>query len=140
MSELLDMDEPRRTIASMLTGLDVHYDMGEGHPLLGRRVPDLDLDTADGPTRVFTLLHDGKGLLLDFGAPGRVEISPWSHRVRHVGARHTGTWELPVLGEVTAPESVLVRPDGYVAWVGDATDPGLHLALSRWFGSTRPTS
>ena len=125
MTELLSMDEPRRRIAAMLSGLDIHYDLGEGHPLLGRRMPDLDLHTADGPTRVFTLLHDARPVLLNLGEPGGFDISPWADRVRLVDAKHDGVWELPVLGEVAAPPAVLIRPDGHVAWVGDLTDPGL---------------
>ena len=135
MTELLSMDEPRRHIAAMLSGLDIHYDLGEGHPLLGRRMPDLDLHTADGPTRVFTLLHDARPVLLDLGAPGGFDISPWANRVRFVHARHDGALELPVLGNVAAPAAVLIRPDGYVAWVGDGTDTGLRDALTTWFGS-----
>ena len=103
MTELLSMDEPRRRIAGMLSGLDIHYDLGEGHPLLGRRMPDLDLQTADGPTRVFTLLHDARPVLLNLGAPGGFDIAPWADRVRLVDATHDGVWELPVLGEVAAP-------------------------------------
>jgi 3-(3-hydroxy-phenyl)propionate hydroxylase len=129
------MDEPRRRIAAMLSGLDIHYDLGDGHPLLGRRMPDLDLHTADGPTRVFTLLHDARPVLLNLGAPGGFDISPWANRVRSVQARHDGGWELPVLGHVAAPAAVLIRPDGYVAWVGDGTDTGLRDALTTWFGS-----
>ena len=135
MTELLGMDEPRRRIAAMLSGLDIHYDIGDGHPLLGRRMPDLDLHTADGPTRVFTLLHDARPVLLNLGAPGSFDISPWANRVRFVPARHDGMWELPVLGHVAAPAAVLIRPDGYVAWVGDGTDTGLRDALTTWFGS-----
>jgi 3-(3-hydroxy-phenyl)propionate hydroxylase len=135
LAELLDMDEPRRRIAAMLSGLDIHYDLGDGHPLLGRRMPDLDLHTADGPTRVFTLLHDARPVLLNLGAPGGFDISPWANRVRSVQARHDGGWELPVLGHVAAPAAVLIRPDGYVAWVGDGTDTGLRDALTTWFGS-----
>ena len=135
MTELLSMDEPRRHITAMLSGLDIHYDLGEGHPLLGRRMPDLDLHTADGPMRVFTLLHDARPVLLDLGAPGGFDISPWANRVRFVHARHDGAWELPVLGNVAAPAAVLIRPDGYVAWVGDGTDTGLRDALITWFGS-----
>jgi 3-(3-hydroxy-phenyl)propionate hydroxylase len=135
MTELLSMDEPRRRIAAMLCGLDIHYDLGAGHPLLGRRMPDLDLQTADGPTRVFTLLHDARPVLLNFGEPGGSDISPWADRVRFVHARHDGSWELPVLGHVAAPAAVLIRPDGYVAWVGDGTDTGLRDALTTWFGS-----
>ena len=103
MTELLSMDEPRRRIAAMLSGLDIHYDLGEGHPLLGRRMPDLDVHTADGPTRVFTLLHDARPVLLNLGEPGGFDISPWADRVRLVDATHDGVWELPVLGEVAAP-------------------------------------
>ena len=139
MTELLRMDEPRRRIAAMISGLDIHYDVrddgGEGHPLLGRRMPDLDLDTADGPTRVFTLLHDARPVLLNLGEPGGFDISPWANRVRLVDAKHDGVWELPVLGEVAAPAAVLIRPDGHVAWAGDLTDPELPRALATWFGA-----
>ena len=139
MTELLRMDEPRRRIAAMISGLDIHYDVrddgGEGHPLLGRRMPDLDLDTADGPTRVFTLLHDARPVLLNLGEPGGFDISPWANRVRFVDAKHDGVWELPVLGEVAAPAAVLIRPDGHVAWAGDLTDPELPRALATWFGA-----
>jgi 2-polyprenyl-6-methoxyphenol hydroxylase-like FAD-dependent oxidoreductase len=139
MAELLGMDEPRRRIAAMLCGLDIHYDLGEGHPLLGRRMPDLDLHTADGPTRVFTLLHDARPVLLNLGAPGGFDITPWANRVRLVDAKHDGLWELPVLGEIAAPPAVVIRPDGHVAWVGDLTDPDLPQALATWFGAATPT-
>jgi hypothetical protein len=138
MTELLSMDEPRTRIAAMLAGLDIHYDLGEGHPLLGRRMPDLDLHTADGPTCVFTLLHDARPVLLNLGDPGGFDISPWTNRVRLVDGEHAGVWELPVLGEVAGPPAVLIRPDGYVAWVGDLTDPGLPHALATWFGTATP--
>jgi 3-(3-hydroxy-phenyl)propionate hydroxylase len=138
VAELLSMDEPRKRIAAMLSGLDIHYDLGEGHPLLGRRMPDLDLETADGPTRVFTLLHDARPVLLNLGEPGGFDISPWANRVRSVDARHHGVWELPVLGEVAASPAVLIRPDGHVAWVGDLTDPDLPRALTTWFGAASP--
>jgi len=136
--ELLSMDEPRRRIAGMISGLDIHYDLGEGHPLLGRRMPDLDLQTADGPTRVFTLLHDARPVLLNLGEPGGFDISPWANRVRLVDARHDGVWELPVLGEIAAPPAVLIRPDGHVAWAGDLTDAELPQALATWFGAATP--
>jgi 2-polyprenyl-6-methoxyphenol hydroxylase-like FAD-dependent oxidoreductase len=138
MTELLGMDEPRRRIAAMLCGLDIHYDLGEGHPLLGRRMPDLDVHTADGPTRVFTLLHDARPVLLNLGEPGGFDISPWANRVRLVDAKHAGVWELPVLGEITAPPAVVIRPDGHVAWAGDLTDPELPQALAAWFGAATP--
>jgi 3-(3-hydroxy-phenyl)propionate hydroxylase len=139
VTELLSMDEPRRRIAAMLSGLDIHYDLGEGHPLLGRRMPDLDLHTADGPTRVSTLLHDARPVLLNLGEPGGFDISQWGARVQMVDAKHVGTWELPVLGEVTAPAAVLIRPDGHVAWVGDPSHPGLTDALTTWFGPDQAT-
>jgi 3-(3-hydroxy-phenyl)propionate hydroxylase len=138
MRDLLGMDEPRRRIAGMLTGLDIHYDLGDGHPLLGRRMPDLDLQTADGPARVFTLLHDARPVLLDLGEPGGFDISPWAHRVELVDATHAGAWELPVVGEIPAPPAVLIRPDGHVAWAGDLTDPELPRALETWFGAPTP--
>jgi 3-(3-hydroxy-phenyl)propionate hydroxylase len=133
VSELLRMDEPRKRIAGMMSGLDIHYDLGDGHPLLGRRVPDLDLVTAAGPQRIYTLLHRGGPVLLDFAES--VDIAAWSDRVQKVNAEYAGAWELPVIGPVAAPSAVLIRPDGYVAWVGDGTDRGLREALTTWFGS-----
>ena len=134
MSELLGMDEPRKRFAAMLSGLDIHYDLGEGHPLLGRRMPDLDLVTANGPLRVFTLLHDARPVLLNLGEPGRLDITAWADRVQLIDATYGGTWELPALGAVTAPIAVLIRPDGHAAWVGEPADPGLPDALTSWFG------
>jgi 2-polyprenyl-6-methoxyphenol hydroxylase-like FAD-dependent oxidoreductase len=137
VSELLSMDEPRRRFAAMLSGLDIHYDLGEGHPLLGRRMPDLDLVTARGPLRVFTLLHAARPVLLNLGEPGGVDIAPWADRVQVIDARCAGTWELPAVGVVTAPTAVVIRPDGYVAWVGDPPHLGLAEALTTWFGPPR---
>jgi 3-(3-hydroxy-phenyl)propionate hydroxylase len=137
VSELLGMDEPRRRLAAEMSGLGIHYDLGEGHPLLGRRMPDLDLATASGPLRVFTLLHDARPVLLSLGEPGGFDITPWADRVPLIEARYAGTWELPALGPVPAPAAVLIRPDGYVAWVGDQTQPGLADALTTWFGPPR---
>ena len=134
VSELASMDEPRKRLVGLISGLDIHYDLGEGHPLLGRRMPDLDLVTADGPLRVFTLLHDAKPVLLNLGRPGGFDITPWSDRVRLIDAEYDGPWELPVLGVVSAPAAVLIRPDGYVAWVGEPPGPGLFDALTSWFG------
>ncbi len=135
-SELLSMDEPRKRIAGMMSGLDLKYDLGEGHPLLGRRMPDLDLVTANGPLRAFTLLHAARPVLLNLAEPGGFDITPWADRVQVIDATYGGLWEMPVLGAVTAPSAVLIRPDGYVAWVGegDLTHPGLHEALNTWFG------
>ena len=134
VSELLSMDEPRKRFAAMMSGLDIRYDLGEGHPLLGRRMPDLDLVTANGTLRVFTLLHEARPVLINLGEPGSFDITPWADRVQLIDAKHVGTWELPVLGAVTAPTAVLIRPDGYVAWVGEGADLGLADALTTWFG------
>ena len=146
MADLLGMDEPRKRIAAMLSGLDIRYDLGVGtqieggtsqidvsHPLLGRRMPDLDLDTADGPARVYSLLHDARPVLLNLGEPGA--LGGLIDRVRLVDAKAVGKWELPVIGDVAAPAAVLIRPDGHVAWVGEQSDAGLDEAVNRWFGS-----
>jgi hypothetical protein len=134
MTELLGMDEPRRKFAAVMSGLDIHYDLGEGHKLLGRRMPDLHLRTDNGPLRLFTLLHDARPVLLNLGEPGSFDITPWADRVKLVDAGYDGVWELPVLGAVPAPDAVLIRPDGYVAWVGEQTDLGLADALTAWLG------
>jgi 2-polyprenyl-6-methoxyphenol hydroxylase-like FAD-dependent oxidoreductase len=139
MSELVTMDEPRKRLVGIVSGLDIRYDLGEGHPLLGRRMPDLDLVTADGPLRVFELLHDAKPVLLNLGAPDSVDIAPWADRVELVDAEYVGEWELPVLGAVTDPTAVLIRPDGYVAWVGDGAHERLPEALRTWFGPPTAT-
>jgi 2-polyprenyl-6-methoxyphenol hydroxylase-like FAD-dependent oxidoreductase len=135
---LLDIDEARKRIAGLISGLDVRYDLGEGHPLLGRRMPDLDVVTANGPRRVFSLLHDARGVLLNLGAPGTTNAGPWADRVHWVDATYDGGWQLPVIGAVAAPSAVLIRPDGYVAWTGDGTGQGLENALATWFGPSRP--
>jgi len=134
IAELLGMDEPRRRFAAMMSGLDIHYDLGKGHPLLGRRMPDLDLITETGPLRVFTLLHNGRPVLLNLGEFNGVDITPWADRIHLVDARYEGVWNLPALGVVTAPTAVLIRPDGHVAWVGERDRSGLADALTRWFG------
>jgi 3-(3-hydroxy-phenyl)propionate hydroxylase len=139
MTELLAMDEPRRHIAGMMAGLDVHYDFDERHPLLGRRMPDLDLRTADGPTRVFALLHEARAVLLDLSGSDRFDEAPWAGRVRFVHASYDGVWELPIIGQIAGPAAVLIRPDGHVAWVGDLADPELSRALERWFGAPTPS-
>ncbi|MCO5223340.1 MAG: FAD-dependent monooxygenase [Thermomicrobiales bacterium] len=134
MVDLIGMDEPKRYLAGLATGLDIHYDLGEGHPLLGRRMPDLDLVTPDGPIRLFTLLHQARPLLLDLGTPGTIDIGSWSDRVQLIEATYDGPWELPVIGLVDPPAAVLIRPDGYVAWTGDHAQTGLTEALTTWFG------
>jgi len=134
LSELLSMDEPRKRFAAMMSGLDVSYDCGEGHPLRGRRMPDLELITAGGPQRAFTLLHAARPVLLNFGAPEKLDIASWADRVRSFDVTYAGAWELPVYGAVSAPTAVLIRPDGHVAWVGEGSDMGLRDALTLWFG------
>ncbi len=137
VSELMQTAEHRKRYAAMMSGLDLRYDLGDGHPLLGRRMPDLELLTETGHVRVYSLLHEARPVLLNLDAPGALEIAPWEDRVRRVDARYKGLWELPVIGAVAAPRGVLIRPDGYVAWVGVGTNDGLRDALTRWFGPPR---
>jgi 2-polyprenyl-6-methoxyphenol hydroxylase-like FAD-dependent oxidoreductase len=134
VADLLSLDEARQRFAAMMSGLDVRYDLGQGHPLLGRRMPDLDITTANGPRRVFTLLHRARPLLLNLSEANRIDITSWADRVAMVDARCDGPWQLPVIGAVIAPDAVLIRPDGYVAWVGEGTQGGLADALTTWFG------
>jgi len=117
-----------------MSGLDIRYDLGEGHPLLGRRMPDLDLTIDGRPQRLFALLHRARGLLLTFGRLEVIDIMPWADRVDLVDAVYKGAWELPLVGQVAAPKAVLVRPDGHVAWIGDESQSGLAETLTRWFG------
>jgi len=140
IADLLKSEEPNKRYAAMMFGLDIHYDLGEGHPLLGRRMPDLDVVTADGALRVYTLLHDARPVLLNLGERGGFDVSRWADRVRLVDAEYAGAWELPAIGGVAAPGAVLVRPDGYVAWVGDAGSSGLTEALTKWFGPSNAES
>jgi 3-(3-hydroxy-phenyl)propionate hydroxylase len=98
-------------------------------------MPDLDLVTTGGRLRVFSLLHDARALLLNFGTHGGIDVGAWVDRVCCVDARCNGVWELPAIGAVPAPTAVFVRPDGYVAWVGDGTQDGLADALARWCGA-----
>jgi 3-(3-hydroxy-phenyl)propionate hydroxylase len=134
MTELLSLDEPRKRYAAMMSGLDIRYELGDGHPLLGRRMPDLDLLTGSGPRRAFSLLHQARPVLLNLAQPGTLEVAAWSDRVQLIDAQYSGAWQLPVLGAVAAPSAVLIRPDGHVAWVGEGTDRGLREALTTWFG------
>jgi 3-(3-hydroxy-phenyl)propionate hydroxylase len=131
VADLLRMDEPRKRYGGIMSGLDIHYDLGPGHPLLGRRMPDLDLVTSTAPRTVFSLLHAARPVLLNFGVGDAFgDVAP----IQKVDASYGGAWELPVLGAVPAPTAVLIRPDGYVAWAGEPGDPKLREALSTWFG------
>ncbi len=144
LSDVTVMDEPRKLLAGIVSGLDVRYDLGDGHPLLGCRMPDLDLTTVDGSVRVFALLHEAWPVVLDLGGPGAdgavsdaidAASAPWADRLRRVEASYAGKWELPVIGTVRAPTAVLIRPDGHVAWVGEGSSDGLTEALTRWVGA-----
>ena len=134
MAELLSLDEPRQKFTAMLAGLDIHYDLGDGHPLLGRRMPDLDITTASGPSRVYAHLREARPVVLDLGKAGTVEIAGRADRVEVIHATYAGPWEVPALGTVSAPDAVFIRPDGYVAWVGEGTSAGLTEALTAWIG------
>jgi 3-(3-hydroxy-phenyl)propionate hydroxylase len=141
MTELLSVPQARERFAAEISGLDVHYDpgqfpLGEAHPLLGRRMPDLLLTTGSGPVRTFELLHDARPVLLNLDGR-RLDIAPWSDRVRYIRAEYSGSWRLPVIGEVAEPGALLIRPDGYVAWVGSGTRPALCDTLATWFGAPR---
>jgi len=137
IAELTVMDEPRRHLGALAAGLAIRYDPGEGQPLLGRRVPDLDIVTAAGPTTVFALLHKARPVLLNLGEPGSFDIGGWADRVETVDARCEEAWELPAVGEVDSPTAVLIRPDGHVAWVGERDEASLTEALTTWFGPVR---
>lgn len=136
VANLLAMEEPRLKFAGMLSGLGIHYDLGPGHPLLGRRMPDLDVATDKGQTRVYSLMHQARPILLNFSS-NSFATGGWPDRVDLFEATYDGDWDLPVIGRVAAPPSVLIRPDGYVAWVGGGDDAGLAEALTTWFGRPR---
>lgn len=131
LDEVLAVEGAHEPIAALISGLDVAYDLGEGHPLLGRRVPDVDLETAGGPTRVHALLREARPVLLRLGGP-QLDALARRDRVVHVDATALGAWRLPVVGEVRPPTALLVRPDGHVAWVGEGSADGLADALARW--------
>lgn len=134
VADLLTIDEARKRLAGLISGLDVHYDLGDGHPLLGRRMPDLGIITAEGPIRLFTLLHNARPVLLNLGEPACINVGRWVDRVQLIDAKYDGEWTLPVIGPVSAPTAVLIRPDGYVAWAADGTQTGLNGSLSQWCG------
>lgn len=138
LAKVTVMDEPRKHLGALASGLGVRYDLGDGHPLLGRRVPDLDIVTTDGPTTIYACLHAARPVLLNLGEPGALEIDAWADRVDLLDARCEEPWDLPAIGEVDSPTAVLIRPDGHIAWVGERCDAGLTTALTTWFGV--PTS
>ncbi len=137
-AELLQVEEARMRMAAVKSGLDVRYDFSHAvedgsHPLVGRRMPDLDLVTSEGPARLFEFLHEARPVLLNL-VDGSMDVAPSPDRVVRVKAKCQGRWELPAFGSVTPPAAVLIRPDGHVAWVGDGTQKGLGRALDTWFG------
>jgi 3-(3-hydroxy-phenyl)propionate hydroxylase len=134
LCELMGRGELRKQYFGMMSGLDIKYDVGNGHPLVGYRMPDLELTSVNGPLRVFALLHNARPVFLNLGKPGAFDITQWLDRVQSIDAKYGGTWEFPVIGQVPGPDSVLIRPDGYVAWAGDKTHLGLTDALRTWFG------
>ncbi|MBS1893601.1 MAG: FAD-dependent monooxygenase [Actinobacteria bacterium] len=136
------MEEPRKHLGALASGLGVRYDLGDDHPLLGRRMPDLDLITDDGPTTVYELMRRARPLLLNLGKPGALEIDGWTDRVNLIDARCEESWDLPAIGEVDSPAAVLIRPDGHAAWVGERDDADLIRSLAKWFGAraVRPTT
>ena len=136
LADLVPIDAARIKLACLHLGLDVRHETGDGsHPLVGRRMPDLDLTTVHGPVRVFTLLHDARAVLVNLGEPGSVSSGSRADRVKLVDASYDGAWELPVIGAVAAPTAVLIRPDGHVAWVGTGAETGLDETLERWLGA-----
>jgi 3-(3-hydroxy-phenyl)propionate hydroxylase len=133
-AELLAMDEPRKQFGAMMSGLDIHYGPDALNPLVGRRVPDIDIATAHGKARLYTLLREARPVLLNFDEPRRFDLGPWADRVRMVDSNSATTWDIPVIGPIAPPGAVLVRPDGHAAWVEHATDQSLLDALEQWFG------
>ncbi|QNE21424.1 hypothetical protein F1D05_30245 [Kribbella qitaiheensis] len=134
---LLQADGANETLGTMISALDLKYPIGDEHPLLGRRVPDLDLKTIDGTVRLYELLHPGRPILLDFGAGLGSGLEGWTDRVDHIEAiRPTDRWAIPAVGDIQASMALLIRPDGHVAWLPEATTE-LHTALTTWFGPSR---
>lgn len=137
MSNLIDTDQVRHRLGLMITALDIRYDTKADHPLAGRRVPDADLTTKGGDTRVHTLLRSGRPVLLILGGNDVPAIPQWHDRVDIVTAEsRTDRWTIPGIGDIPAPAAALLRPDGYIAWAADEpTTAGLTEALTTWVGA-----
>jgi bifunctional hydroxylase/dehydrase len=135
LTELMRYDEVSRHLIGMVSGLEIRYEIGPGdHPLLGLRLPNHKLVTAGGTVQAFQLLHQGRGLLLDFGDDDamRQAATPWTDRVDVVTAQLDGTADDPLTDVI----ALLVRPDGHVAWTAPGGGEAEFLtALNRWFGS-----
>ncbi|MFI6985419.1 FAD-dependent monooxygenase [Embleya sp. NPDC050154] len=141
---LMVFDDVNRYLRGMLTALDIRYRVGGNHPLEGRRVPDADLKTPDGATRVYKLLHAARPVLLDLRGSAEVAATAksWADRVDLVEARSEDDhWPVPIVGEIPAPAALLIRPDGHVAWAADTAGTpdtsALRTALATWFGPAR---
>jgi 2-polyprenyl-6-methoxyphenol hydroxylase-like FAD-dependent oxidoreductase len=143
VAALVETDAANDTLGTMISALDLKYPIGDEHPLLGRRVPDLDLKTANGTVRLYELLHRGRPILLDFDGRLGSALEGWTDRVDRIEAiRPTDRWAIPAVGDIPASAALLVRPDGYVAWLPEAAIE-LRTALTTWFGhelDVRPTA
>ncbi|GHA42183.1 putative monooxygenase [Streptomyces tauricus] len=136
---LIAFDDVNRYLAGMLTALDIRYPLDGDHPLTGRRVPDADLKTPEGATRVHELLHTARPVLLDLRGSAEVAAvaGEWAGLVDLVEARSDDDWRVPAVGRIPAPAALLIRPDGHVAWASAADAPdtsALRTALATWLG------
>jgi hypothetical protein len=118
LAELMEVDGVGLFLAEQVSGSGIRYDLGTGPELLGRRLRDLPLPHG----RLYEQLRDGRGLLLD--RTERLTVDGWTDRVGLVADA-----ALPI-GEA----AVLLRPDGYIAWIGDDQQE-LEQRLQRWFGT-----
>ncbi|MBF6327745.1 FAD-dependent monooxygenase [Nocardia transvalensis] len=139
-STLVGMDDVNRYLGGMISALDLRYPLGDEHPMVGRRMPDLDLKTEDGDTRVAELLHTARPVLVDLDnrpdLPASIEA--WADHVDVVAAHCADTRvTVPGVGRIAVPTALLIRPDGYVAWVDEesgADTTALRAVLASWFG------
>ncbi len=159
LTRLMEFEDVNRYVTGMITAVDVRYDLGTGgpdgggHELLGRRMRDVPLS---GGRRLYELMHDGQGLLLD-RTGGRLTVAGWSDRVDHVAdvadvadiadiADAAGP-DVADIADIAGPDiadiadaagadapALLLRPDGHVAWVGD-DQRELAAALATWWGA-----
>lgn len=137
LGELLDQPEVVRHLAAKVSGLDIRYDVGGGSaPLLGARMPQLDLEYGNRRTTSWELLRPARGVLLDLtdNATLRRRARPWTDRVDVVTATLRDT---PSGGPTTGISAALLRPDGHVAWTAPGSHADLPMALNRWFGPGR---
>ncbi len=138
LKELIGYEDVAAHLVGMVSGLEIRYDVGgNGHPLVGLRLPDHTLVSSQGATTAFELLHTGRGVLLDFAddAAVREAGARWAERITVLTGKPDG---LPASSLVDGASAILVRPDGHVVWVGTEERDGLEEALTRWFGSPLP--